>query len=226
VDREKNKNMRPLIIVGGGRLFPVMVGRVLVDKVHNVQFYLDGVFDDRSELSSTVRHISDAHRHRIHHYQSISSLPLKSQPYFVTAIGDPKLKAVYTEMIIEAGGKFVPLLNDDNEIAFSAQVGDAVLMRNCVIDAMARVSNYVWVDRNSVIGHGSKIEEYCHIGPNVTLCGNVTIGKMSTVHAGAIIGADVSIGSGCTVGLGSVVLRDVEDGATVLGNPARTVSIV
>lgn len=223
---KKKTKVKPLIIVGGGNLFPVLAGRVLADPVHNVQFYLDGVFDDRVECSSSVQHISDSHNHSINHYQSIASLPLELQPYFVAAIGDPKQKAIYTEMIKEVGGNFVPLLNNDNEIAHSAQVGNVVLMRNCVIDAMVKISDYVWVDRNSVISHDSRVGEYCHIGPNVTICGHVSIGNRSTVNAGAIIAEGVLIGSDCTVGIGSVVMRDVEDGATVLGNPARVVSIV
>lgn len=226
IKSKRKTKLKPLIIVGGGNLFPVLAGRVLADPVHNLHWYLDGVFDDRVECSTSVQHISDSHKHSINHYQSIASLPFELQPNFVAAIGDPKQKAIYTEMIKEVGGNFVPLLNNDNEIAHSAQLGNVVLMRNCVIDAMVKISDYVWVDRNSMIGHNSRVEEYCHIGPNVTVCGHVTIGNRSTVHAGAIIAEGVSIGSDCTVGIGSVVMRDVEDGTTVLGNPARAVSIV
>lgn len=226
IKSQKKTKLKPLIIVGGGNLFPVLAGRVLADPVHNLHWYLDGVFDDRVECSTSVQHISDSHKHSINHYQSIASLPLEFQPCFVAAIGDPKQKAIYTEMIKEVGGNFVPLLNNDNEIAHSAQVGNVVLMRNCVIDAMVKISDYVWVDRNSVIGHNSRVEEYCHIGTNVTISGHVTVGVRSTIHAGSIIAEGVSIGSDCTVGIGSVVMRDVEDGATVLGNPARAVSVV
>jgi len=49
------------------------------------------------------------------------------------------------------------------------------------------------------------------------------IGKNTWIGQDAVV--LVSIGEGCTIGAGSVVLRDVPDGTTVLGNPARKVSL-
>ena len=51
----------------------------------------------------------------------------------------------------------------------------------------------------------------------------ITIGAGSFLGQGAVILAD--IGAGTTVGAGSVVNRAVPDGSTVMGNPARKVSL-
>jgi maltose O-acetyltransferase len=51
----------------------------------------------------------------------------------------------------------------------------------------------------------------------------VTIGCDVWIGGGAIVLPGVSIGDRATVGAGSVVTRDVPAGATVVGNPARTV---
>jgi virginiamycin A acetyltransferase len=51
----------------------------------------------------------------------------------------------------------------------------------------------------------------------------IHIGGNSWIGEGALILADV--GAGCTVGAGSVVYKEVPDGITVMGNPARKVSL-
>ena len=51
----------------------------------------------------------------------------------------------------------------------------------------------------------------------------ITIGHSTLIGQGAIVLSDVGIGS--TVGAGSVVNRSVADGVTVMGNPARKVSL-
>lgn len=51
----------------------------------------------------------------------------------------------------------------------------------------------------------------------------ITIGRNSWIGQEAIVMAN--IGENCTVAAGSVVYRPVSDGATVMGNPAKKVSI-
>jgi len=52
----------------------------------------------------------------------------------------------------------------------------------------------------------------------------VRIGRNVWIGGGAIILPGVTIGNDAVIGAGSVVTRDVAEGATVAGNPARSVS--
>jgi maltose O-acetyltransferase len=52
----------------------------------------------------------------------------------------------------------------------------------------------------------------------------VTIGTDVWIGGGAIILPGVTVGDGAVIGAGAVVTRNVPDGATVVGNPARTVA--
>jgi UDP-3-O-[3-hydroxymyristoyl] glucosamine N-acyltransferase len=93
------------------------------------------------------------------------------------------------------------------------------------------------IDRGSigdtVIGDESKIDNLVHIAHNVNIgkrCkiialsivgGSVDIGDDSWISPGSVIRDWRSIGKGALVGLGSVVTKDVEEGAVVIGNPAK-----
>lgn len=66
-------------------------------------------------------------------------------------------------------------------------------------------------------GQHSGITETAGEFKTIEIAGNSWIGQDSVIMA--------NIGSGCTVAAGSVVYRDVADGITVMGNPARRVSM-
>ena len=75
------------------------------------------------------------------------------------------------------GGVFLSLRHIDNEFAHTANVGESIIFNNCVIGPDTKVGDYVWFDRNSILSHGSSIDDFCHIGPNVTIGGNVSIDR-------------------------------------------------
>lgn len=86
-------------------------------------------------------------------------------------------------------------------------------------------------------GFGLVVNDHCVIGSGVKLRNGVTIGNRENggpvpqlgdnveVGAGAVILGGIFLGDGSRVGAGSIVLESVADGVTVVGNPARPISI-
>ena len=85
-----------------------------------------------------------------------------------------------------------------------------------IIRTGARIDNLVHVAHNVVIG------EETFVIATAILCGSVTIGPRAWVAPNASVREGLVIGKDAVIGLGAVVTKDVEDGETVIGNPART----
>jgi UDP-3-O-[3-hydroxymyristoyl] glucosamine N-acyltransferase len=85
----------------------------------------------------------------------------------------------------------------------------------------------------TVVGAGSKLDNFCHLGHNVhlgkgvVLCGGAAVAGSSILEDYVVLGGQAAIGNAITIGKGaqvaamSGVIGDVEPGATVGGYPAR-----
>jgi acetyltransferase-like isoleucine patch superfamily enzyme len=125
------------------------------------------------------------------------------------------------------------LIRESSVLGHHVSVGS-----HSVIEHHVRVADRVRIHSDCFIPEFSVLEEGCWIGPGVRLTNarypnrpdtkdkleGVTVGAGAVVGAGAILLPGVVIGAGATVGAGAVVVHDVAAGATVVGNPARTLT--
>jgi UDP-perosamine 4-acetyltransferase len=123
----------------------------------------------------------------------------------------------------ERGFEFASLVHP------SAVVGQDVtlaagsqIMAGAVLQCRVSVAENAVVNTRASVDHDCQIAAHAFVGPGVVLCGGVNIGEAAFVGVGAVVLPGVSIGERAIVGAGAVVNRAVPDGATVMGNPART----
>jgi len=114
------------------------------------------------------------------------------------------------------------------EIQKNARVG-----RRCKISSHTFICEAVTIEDEVFIGHGvtfindkipratnavGELQTEADWAPVPTL-----VKRGASIGSGATIMCGVTIGEGAVVGAGAVVTRDVAAGATVIGNPARSV---
>ncbi|MCG8386779.1 MAG: acetyltransferase, partial [Cytophagales bacterium] len=97
------------------------------------------------------------------------------------------------------------------------------IMPGTVVNAGTVIGEHAIINTSASVDHDCVIEDFVHIAPNSTLCGNVQVGEGTLFGAGAVAIPGVKIGKNCTVGAGAVVVNDVPAGATVVGNPAKII---
>jgi sugar O-acyltransferase (sialic acid O-acetyltransferase NeuD family) len=121
--------------------------------------------------------------------------------------------------------RYTSVIHASARIAELAQIGHNVLiMAGAVVTSNAVIGNHVCILPNTVIHHDVVIGAWSLIGSNVTIAGNTSVGENCYIGSGSSVKNGLSIADGAMIGLASNVVRDVLPGATVAGNPARSLS--
>lgn len=106
------------------------------------------------------------------------------------------------------------LVGDDVEIGVHDNVscgsgGDTIINNRAKIDALVH------------IGHDAIIGRNVRITAGVVVGGYASVGEGAFLGVGSVLRNRIIIGENVTIGMGAVVTKSVDDGITVVGNPAK-----
>lgn len=100
------------------------------------------------------------------------------------------------------------VLVGENSTICRGTIDDTVIEDGVKLDALTQISHNCYFEKNSVAVSASRF------------CGSVTVGEGAYI-VGALVRNQCYIGKNAFVGLGSIVVKNVEEGQTVVGNPAK-----
>ncbi len=98
-----------------------------------------------------------------------------------------------------------------------------VVMQGAIVQTGAQIGKHCIINTGASVDHDCMLENFVHISPHATLCGDVKVGEGTWIGAGAVVIQGIRIGKNCVIGAGSVVCKDVPDGVKAYGNPCRIV---
>ena len=155
------------------------------------------------------------------HFSSCERIA-KEEFEFVIAVGEPAARAFLLKRIEESGYKLATLVDPSAIVSPTARIAPG-----CLVNAQSIVSANAIMEENCLLGFHVVVGHDAHLKKNSVVCPMATVGGGSIVGENTFIGLNSSmrertnLGDNVIVGMGSMVFRSVEDGCTVLGNPAR-----
>ncbi len=144
----------------------------------------------------------------------------------VIAMGDTAIRAKVFEKISQNKAiSFPALVHPKAYVARSAVLeGGVVLFPFSFVSCHVVLGKAVLLNCAAQVGHHVRVGDYSMIMPHSVVLGDVTVGQQVLLGANSTVLQGLKIDDNVVVGTGSVVLQSVPGGATVLGNPARTIN--
>ena len=121
--------------------------------------------------------------------------------------------------------RFVNCIHSSANLSKHSNLGSGnVLMPGVTVNPSSVIANHCILNTNSSLDHDCRMDDYSDLAPNSVVGGGSSIGKFSHVGIGASVFHGISIGENSVIGGGSVVNKNVEDHSTYYGVPANFIS--
>lgn len=209
--------MKNIIVVGAGRFARELLCW-LEDSLDPASERIAGLLDDTlPAMPALDTDYAYPVLGSISHYQPAPGDAL------LLAIGAPQAKLRIAEELAARGAGFHTLIHPSAIVARTARLGQGtVICPFALVSAGSELGDFVTINSYSSVGHDAVLGTGCTLSSHVDITGAVRLGAAVMVGSGASILPRVVVGEGATVGAGAVVMRRVADGATVYGQPAKT----
>jgi len=180
--------------------------KVIVDIIQSQGKQLTGMIDDNPAINELMGY-------PVYHQ-------LENPSPIIVSIGDNKIRRKVVGKLQKV--EFETAVHPSAILSPQAVIGEgSVVMQGAIIQSNVVIGKHCIINTGASVDHDCKIEDFVHISPHATLCGNVTLGEGAWIGAGAVVIPGIKIGKWAIVGAGSVVTKDIPDNVVVVGNPAR-----
>lgn len=181
--------------------------KVIIDILNANGIKIEGLVDDNPEITDLLGYPVS------HQYTGYSPL--------IISIGNNTIRKMIAEKI---SADFATAIHPTAVISPAATVGDgSVVMQGAIVQSCAKIGKHCIINTGASVDHECIIEDYVHVSPHATLCGNVHVGEGSWIAAGSVVLPGIKIGKWSVIGAGSVVSKNIPDGVLAVGNRCKII---
>ena len=181
--------------------------KVIIDILRANNETIEALFDDNEAIT------------RLLDYPVLR--PSQARGPLIVSIGNNKIRA---RIVASLSVPFGKAIHPSAVVSGYARVGEgSVVMQGAIIKSCARVGRHCIINTGASVDHECVIEDFVHISPHSTLCGNVCVGEGTWIGAGSVVIPGVKIGKWCIVGAGAVVTKDIPDHVLVVDNRCKVI---
>jgi sugar O-acyltransferase (sialic acid O-acetyltransferase NeuD family) len=140
----------------------------------------------------------------------------------IISIGDNKIRKKIAERL--SGICFETAVHASAIVSDTCRIKEGtVVMQGGIIQSCSEIGRHCIINTGASVDHDCKVNDFVHISPHVTLCGNVTVGEGTWIGVGTTVIPGVKIGKWCIIGAGSVVTKDIPDNVLAVGNRCKVI---
>lgn len=168
--------------------------------------------------------------HRVLTYTQWLTEPAASR-HITLAVANSAVRQKLAQRCVADGVNFFAVRASNAMEMDAVQLGaGAILCPFVTLTCNIQVGAHFHANIYSYVAHDCVIGDFVTFAPSVMCNGNVQIEDHAYIGTGAVIKQGklvqpLVIGRGAVVGMGAVVTKSVAPGTTVVGNPARPVSV-
>jgi len=188
--------------------------KVIIDCLESQMISVTGIFDD------------DLSKKELLGYKVLGTYNPNYLPneQIIISIGENEIRKELSKIMRH---KFASVHHISAAISKNVISGEGtVIFHKSILQSSVKVGNHVIINTAASVDHDCIIDNFAHIAPNATVCGNVKIGEGTHIGAAAIIIPNITIGKWCKIGAGAVIIKDVPDYSVVVGNPGRIIKTI
>lgn len=184
--------------------------KVIVDILESNHIPIEGLYDDNVLL------------HELLGYTVLRPKNIKGP--LIVSVGDNKIRRdIVSSLQINYGiGIHLSAILSERSVVEEG----SVVMQGAIIQSCVKIGKHCIVNTGASVDHDCQVDDFVHISPHATLCGNVVVGEGSWIGAGATVLPGVKIGKWSIVGAGSVVSKNIPDYVLAAGNRCKIVKSI
>ena len=140
------------------------------------------------------------------------------------SIGDNMIRKRISERVSHSFSTAIhstSVIDDISKVDF----GTAIFHR-ATIQRDTFIGKHCIINTNASVDHDCIIEDFVHIAPSATLCGNIEVGEGTIIGANATVLPNITIGKWCVIGAGAVITDDIPDYSLVVGVPGKIIKTI
>ena len=218
MDNNTERRMKHLIIIGargaGRETFLTATKSFGYGYDFDVKGFLDGKADALEGLNGYPPILS-----------GVEDYHIDTDDVFICALGDPKWRKYYADIIIGKGGEFITLIDKTARIGRNVKIGKGCIVRDyAMISCDVTIGDFTYIQPFAVIGHDAVTGSFCHLNTYAFMGGYSTMEDMAVIHTRGTLIPHKRLGKGATIGAGSVAMTNIKSETTVVGIPAKRIN--
>jgi acetyltransferase EpsM len=213
--------MKKIIFLGAGGNASVIYSTIIDINKSELKLEPLGFLDDNKKKFHDLKNFGKINN------RNMNKLLKDPNIFFIWTLISSKFKKTYLKKLQKLKipkKKFINIFHPQSNISNFSKIGKGVTIHAYAnIGPNTKIGDHVHIFSQASIGHDTSVGNFSYLAGKSSLGANITIAQGCFFGINSSVRENLKIKKWSTIGMGSVVINNVEEGSTVVGNPAKKI---